>query len=98
MTLFRPNCPYLLAPQPVTAEDGIEGTKSLKHDLLILDGSSEPLDEDVVEDPAFPVHADSNVMVLKNGRGVSAGRLRSLVGVENVRGTDSERFLKRHQR
>ena len=53
----------------------------LEINLLVLDGSPEAFDEDVVPSEAFPVYADANAIFLEG-----AGELAVLVGVEDFRG------------
>ena len=58
--------------------------------LFILDSPPESFDKDIIEDPSFAVHTDGNVSILENIGKDFARKLRSLVGIENVRGTDSK--------
>jgi hypothetical protein len=55
-------------------------------DSLILQRAPEPLDEDVVPETPFAVHADSDVPGFEYGRKCFAGKLAALVGVEYFRG------------
>jgi len=55
-----------------------------KVNLLILDGSPKPLDEDVVEATPAAIHADPNVVRLESPREILARELTPLVGVENL--------------
>ena len=48
-------------------------------DLLILDRAPQTLDEDVVDSPALPVHADSDTVVLENSGKVLGGKLAALI-------------------
>ena len=58
--------------------------------VLILDGAPQALDEDVVQRPPAPVHADGDPGVQEHPRERLAGELRPLVGVEH-RGPDHGR-------
>ena len=60
------------------------------HDLLVLDSPPEPLDENVVEDPPFAVHADGDAVGLQNVGKILACELRSLVGVEDLRDAEGK--------
>ena len=51
--------------------------------LVVLDGSPETLDEDVVTPAAFAVHADPNAIRLELPGEFGAGELAALVGVED---------------
>ena len=54
-------------------------------DLLVLDRSPDPLDEDVVAPGALAVHADRD-LVLRSAAGEGlAGELAALIGVEDLR-------------
>jgi hypothetical protein len=58
--------------------------------LFVFDRSPEPLNEDVVEDSSFPVHADGNMAVFQRVRKILARKLGSLVGVEDFRACDGQ--------
>jgi len=62
-------------------------------DLLVLDGPPKSLDEDIVEDPAFAVHADGDAMGLQKVGKLLARELRSLVSVEDLRYTNGKSFF-----
>src|SRR5260370_301462 len=53
-------------------------------DLLVFDGSPEPLDENVVTPGALAVHADRDVGVEKHAGEGSTGELAALIGVEDL--------------
>lgn len=53
--------------------------------LLILDGSPEAFDKDVVPPAAFAIHADLDAMFLEGAGEFDAGELAALVGVEDFR-------------
>ena len=55
-------------------------------DLVLLDGSPEALDEDVVAPAAFAIHADTDAVRLELPGEFAAGELATLVGVEDLRG------------
>jgi hypothetical protein len=54
-------------------------------DLLAFDRSPQALDEDVVHESAPTVHADFHALVQQHGREIAIGKLRPLVGVEDLR-------------
>src|SRR3954463_4313692 len=53
-------------------------------DLLVLDRSPEPLDEDVVAPGALAVHADGDAGLAQHAGEVVAGELAARVGVEDL--------------
>src|ERR1700722_5249136 len=53
--------------------------------LLVFDAAPQPLDEHVVPPSAFAVHADRDAVAGKQARERRTGKLRTLVGVEDVR-------------
>ena len=59
--------------------------KRPKIKILIFDGPPQPLDENIILDPASAVHTDFNVMLYEQPGKCLAGKLGSLVGVENIR-------------
>src|SRR5207245_5646177 len=63
----------------------------LPRDLLILNGPPQPFDTDVVECPSPPIHADLAPCCCQTASEVVPGKLRSLIGVENVRSSESSR-------
>jgi hypothetical protein len=56
---------------------------------MILERPPQPLDEDVVLDAPAAVHADADSLILEHPCEGSACELRSLVGIEDVRRTES---------
>src|SRR5215210_2168838 len=74
-------------------------------DLLVLDRSPEPLDEDVVAPGTLAVHADGDLVLGQHADKDVAGELAALIGVEDLRpamavqslfqGLDAERRLHR---
>ncbi len=65
----------------------------LQVDLFVFHGAPQPLDEDVVSVPPFPVHADSDPVPLQDpGEGL-ARKLAPLVGVEDLRRSFAQRLL-----
>src|SRR5688500_20133202 len=54
-------------------------------DLLVLDRSPEPLDENVVAPRTLAVHADGDAGLVQHAGEVVAGELRALIGVEDLR-------------
>src|SRR3954452_25529624 len=54
-------------------------------DLLVLDRSPEPLDEDVVAPGTLAVHADGDAVPGQHAREGLAGELAALIGVEDLR-------------
>jgi hypothetical protein len=63
-------------------------------DVLILQRAPESLDEDIVEGPSPPVHADGNGFIDEQFGEVVARKLRSLVGVEDLRFPEHQCLLK----
>jgi len=51
----------------------------LQVDALVLQGAPEPLDEDVILEAPFAVHADFHVPCFQHGRELLAGKLAPLV-------------------
>src|ERR1700728_2366330 len=67
-------------------------------DLLVLDAPPQPLDEHVVDPSTFAIHADRNAGALEHVDPLLAGKLRSLVGVEDLRYSElRDRLLKRFE-
>jgi hypothetical protein len=62
-------------------------------DVLIFQASPKPLDEDVVPAPALAVHADLDGVGFQHAGEVGAGELTALIGVENLRLTESPQRL-----
>ena len=54
-------------------------------DLLIFDGAPEAFDEDIVSPCAFAVHADLDIGILERFDEVDGCKLRSLIGVHDLR-------------
>lgn len=61
----------------------IEGVISLRIHLLIFDRSPQPFDKDIVMGPSTPIHADPDSRLRQAPREREAGKLRSLIGVED---------------
>ena len=59
----------------------------VQKDVLILNRAPEALDVDVIQGPALAVHADSNTLFPQVGNVLRAGKLASLVGVQDLRCT-----------
>ena len=75
---------------------GGDGVIGMQIHLFILDRLPHPLDEDIVAPGAAPVHADADLMLLKDCDEARRGKLRALVGVEDLRRTvPADRFLER---
>jgi len=53
-------------------------------DLFVLERTPQPLDEDVVNAAAFPVHADLDASVEQGPREVVSSELGALVRVEDI--------------
>src|SRR5262245_29838483 len=54
-------------------------------DFLVLDGSPEALDEDVVSPCALAVHADRDAVVDQHAGEFGTGELAALIGIEDLR-------------
>ena len=65
----------------------------LQVDLFIFYRPPQPLDKDIVHGPPTAVHADPDAPLLQDAGPVFARELRSLIGVEDLRAADPERFL-----
>lgn len=62
--------------------------------LIVLDGSPEALDKDVVMPTALAVHADTNAIRLELSGKFAAGELAALVSIEDFRrAATRDRFL-----
>src|SRR5450756_1681764 len=59
----------------------------LKVDPLVLQGAPETLYEDIVLEAPLAVHADLDIPCLENRGESFAGKLASLVGIEDIRCT-----------
>src|SRR5258707_10287698 len=57
----------------------------LDENLLIFQAPPQPLDEDVVQIAAPPIHADPNLSPRQLTNKIRAGELRTLIGVEYFR-------------
>src|ERR1035437_503523 len=81
--------------EPVCQVLGKLGTGfiGLQVDSLVFQGTPESFDKDVVLEPSFAVHADPDFPGLEDGGKCFAGKLASLVGVENLRGSVFEKCL-----
>src|SRR5262245_20525107 len=64
-------------------------------DVFILDASPEPLNEDVVQRPPSPVHADGDLALFENPGERAAGELRTLISVEDLRPGYLQRLIQR---
>src|SRR5882762_1859920 len=65
-------------------------------DLFVLDRLPQPLDEHIVAPRTASIHADADFVSLKNIDEARRGKLRALVGVEDLRrSVAADRFLKR---
>src|SRR3990172_2636610 len=65
-------------------------------DLLVLHASPQPLDEHIVDPSALAVHADADALGLKHFAERGSGKLRAMVGVEDLRAPEPiERLLER---
>src|ERR1017187_5231673 len=62
-----------------------DGVVRMQIDLFVLDRLPQPLDEHVVAPRTAPVHADADLMLLQNLDEARGRKLRSLVGVEDLR-------------
>ena len=54
-------------------------------DLLIFDCPPETFDEDIVINPAPAIHTDADALSGENLRELPAGKLGTLIGIENLR-------------
>jgi len=53
--------------------------------LFIFDRSPKALQEDIIKDPAPAIHTDADTLSFQNSREICAGKLRTLVGVKDLR-------------
>src|SRR5680860_1170214 len=58
---------------------------SVQIDFLVFDRSPQPFNKDIVPPRSLAVHTDGDLGILQNLREGLAGKLRSLIGVEDVR-------------
>src|SRR3974390_381417 len=79
----------IVEPQPATDTPTRFGHRTIRLDvhLLIFQAAPQPLDEDVVQKSAFPVHADPDALARKRIQKCSAGELHTLIVFEYVRTT-----------
>jgi hypothetical protein len=61
--------------------------------LFILDGSPQSLDKDVIKNPSSSIMTDGNPLSLQTRGKVSTGILASLVGVENLGLSPTQRLF-----
>ena len=61
--------------------------------VFVFHRPPEPFDKDVVQRPAPAVHADQDILGFESGGERLAGKLRSLVGVEDFRRTQAQRTI-----
>jgi len=66
----------------------------MKIDLFILDCPPQPLNKDIIINPATTIHADLYLTVLKKTCKFLAAKLHSLIGVEDLRSGGPEGFPK----
>jgi len=66
------------------ANSGSRASVVLEVDVLVFDATPETLDEDVVQRPTAPVHADGDPFAQEHLGEGGAGELRTLVGLEDV--------------
>ena len=59
--------------------------KCMQVKIVILDGPPEALDKDVVLNPATAIHTDLNAVGFQQPHESLTGKLRSLVGVKDLR-------------
>src|SRR5664280_569357 len=62
-----------------------DGFVSSQIDLLIFDAAPQPFDEHIVPPSPFAVHADGDAVLGEHAGEGRAGKLRALIGVEDVR-------------
>ena len=62
-----------------------EGGVAAEIDVLVLQGSPESFDEDVIGGAALAVHADGDALSFEDARAIGARELGALVGVEDLR-------------
>jgi len=76
------------------ASAGIRDHRVLvKINLFIFDRSPEALHKDVVVHAAPAIHADSDVFLLQPLDKIGTGKLDALIGIENLRSGEFERFF-----
>ena len=72
------------------------GLEGMEVDALVLQGSPEPLDEDVVHPPAPAVHADTHLGVAQHAGERETGELTALISIEDFGPPEpGQRFLQR---
>jgi len=59
--------------------------------VFVLQRSPQPFDENIVERPTSTIHADANRRGFQSLRKITAGKLSTLVGVEDLRLGDRQR-------
>ena len=86
----------------VKFEVGVQALEGIAHlivvfdvDFFVLHCPPQALDENVVDEAPNTIHADLNIGVLQAIGEVSAGELRALIAVENVRFAVGKRCIER---
>src|SRR5262245_4249779 len=64
-------------------------------DVFVFDASPQPLNEDVVQRPASPVHANGDLALFENPGERATGELRTLIRVEDLRLRHMQRLIQR---
>ena len=82
--------PFLIVNLEVPTQSALRNRNAValvQEHLLVFDRAPQPLDEDVVEQPAAAIHADPNALALEPAGERFAGELRALVAIEDRRAT-----------
>lgn len=69
-------------PPPDSGPGVVPASESVQEDTLVFEGSPQPLDKDVVEEPALAIHGDTHPGLLQAVRPCPRCELAALVGVE----------------
>src|SRR5262245_11923398 len=78
------------------ARDGLRrGFVITDVDVFVFDASPEPLNEDVVQRPASPIHTDGDLALFENPGERATGELRTLIRVEDLRLRHLQRSVQR---
>src|SRR5262245_53021373 len=64
-------------------------------DVFVFHAAPEPFDEDIVQRPASPIHADGDLALFENPGERATGELRTLIRVEDLRLRHLQRSVQR---
>ena len=80
--------PFGIVPGKVAPETRLEfraGVRWPQIDVLILDGTPEPLHKHIIQGPSLAIHADSDAVLLEYREKAFRGELCALIAIEDFR-------------